>query len=58
MSSAGIVTMGNCVSVPAPPLMHPARSNNVARSEYMYPGNPLRLGISPFDDDTSRSASA
>ena len=58
ISSFGIVKIGNCVTEPSAPSMIPARSYSVASSLYKYPGYPFLDGISPFDEDTSRIASA
>ena len=53
-----MVRIGSCVTEPFTPSTIPARSYKVASSLYRYPGYPLRLGISPLEEETSRMASA
>ena len=53
----GIVRIGICVTEPCADLAIPALSYKEAKSEYKYPGYPLRPGISPLLDENSRNAS-
>ena len=57
MSLLGIVKIGICVTDPFADLEIPALSYNEAKSEYKYPGYPLRPGISPLLEENSRKAS-